>query len=93
MIQSLIPIYFMRTDLVEKHKSLLDMLVWEDDNDLVCKFIQAFKCPLNPGALDQHSPLEAYIYVDDILASGVEKHNILSSWLPSSRQSSQSVVN
>jgi hypothetical protein len=32
---------------------------------------------LNPGALDQHGPLEAYIYIDDILASRVGKHNIL----------------
>jgi hypothetical protein len=38
-IQSLIPIYSMRTDLVENHKSLLDILVWEDNNNLVCKFI------------------------------------------------------
>jgi hypothetical protein len=68
----------MRTDLVEKHKGLLDMLVWGDDNNSsVCEFVQAFKCPLNPGAPDQKGPLEAYIYVDDILASGVGKQNIL----------------
>jgi hypothetical protein len=53
------------------------MLVWGDDDNPVCKLVQAFKCPLNPGALDQHGPLEAYIYVDDILASGVGKQNIL----------------
>jgi hypothetical protein len=34
-IQSLIPIYSMRTDLVEKHKQLLDMLIWEVDNTWV----------------------------------------------------------
>jgi hypothetical protein len=60
-IQSLIPIYSIRTDLVEKHKSLLNMLVWEDNDTQVCKIVQAFQCPLNPGALDQHGPLEAYI--------------------------------
>jgi hypothetical protein len=77
-IQSLIPVLSTRTDLVEKHKGLLDMLVWgDDDNSSVCELVQAFKCPLNPGALDQHGPLEAYIYVDDILASGVGKQNIL----------------
>jgi hypothetical protein len=38
-IQSLIPIYSMRTDLVSKHKSLLDMLVWEDGETLVCDLI------------------------------------------------------
>jgi len=68
----------MKTDLVEKHKGLLDLLVWgDDDNSSVCEFVQAFKCPLNPGAPDQDGPLEAYIYVDDILASGVGKQNIL----------------
>jgi hypothetical protein len=54
------------------------MLVWgDDDNSSVCELVQAFKCPLNPSTLDQHGPLEAYIYVDDILASGVGKQNIL----------------
>jgi hypothetical protein len=67
----------MRTDLVEKHKCLLYMLVWKDNDNLVCKFVRAFKCQLNPGALNQHGPLEAYIYVDDILASMVRKHNTL----------------
>ena len=77
-IQSLIPVLSMRTDLVEKHKGLLDMLVWgDDDNSSVRELVQAFKCPLNPGAPDQDGPLEAYIYVDDILASGVGKQNIL----------------
>ena len=58
-IQSLIPVLSMRTNLVEKHKCLLDMLVWGDDDNPVCKLLQAFKCPLNPGALDQHGLLEA----------------------------------
>jgi len=34
-------------------------------------------CPLNPGIPDQYGPLEAHIYVDDILASAVGKKNIL----------------
>jgi hypothetical protein len=67
----------MRTDLVEKYKGLLDMLAWGDNDNLVCELVQAFKCPLNPNALDQHGPLEPFIYVDDILASGVGKHSIL----------------
>jgi hypothetical protein len=76
-IQSLIPIYLMRMDLVEKHKHLLDMLVWEDGDTLIGVLVQAVRCPFNPGIPDQHGPLEAYIYVDDILASAVEKKNIL----------------
>jgi hypothetical protein len=35
-IQSLIPIYSMRTNLVEKHNGLLDMLAWGDEDNLVC---------------------------------------------------------
>jgi len=34
-------------------------------------------CPLNPGIPDQYGPLEAQIYVDDILASAVGKQNVL----------------
>jgi hypothetical protein len=76
-IQSLIPIYSMRTDLVEKHKHLLNMLIWEDDDTWVGDLVQAIMCPLNPGIPDQYGPLEAKIYVDDILASAVGKQNIL----------------
>ncbi len=66
-IQSLIPIYSMRTDLVEKHKGLLDIIAWGDYDNLVCGLFQAPKCPLNPSALDQHGPLETYTYVDGML--------------------------
>ncbi len=60
-IQSLIPIYSMRSDLISNHKSLLDMLVWEDGDIPTCKLVQAVKCQINPGIPDQHGPLEAYI--------------------------------
>jgi hypothetical protein len=76
-IQSLIPIYSMRTDLISKHKCLLDMLVREDGDTPTCQLIQAEKCQINPGIPDQHGPLEAYIYVDDILASAVGKQTML----------------
>ena len=76
-IQSLIPVYLMRTDLTSNHKSLLDMLVWEDGDTPTCKLIQAVKCQINPGILDQHGPLKAYIYVDVILASAVGKQMML----------------
>jgi hypothetical protein len=77
-IENLIPVYLMRKDLVIKHKNLLDMLIWEvvgsvDGIDLV----QAIQCPLNPGITTLDKPLEAYIYVDDILASAIGKKNIL----------------
>ncbi len=69
--------YSMRSDLIKKHKHLLNMLVWEDDNIYVADMVQATKCPLNPGIHDLDGTLEAYIYVDDILASAVNKQNIL----------------
>ena len=76
-IQSLIPVYSIRTDLISKHKSLLDMLVWEDGDTPTCQLVQAEKCRINLGIPDQHGPLEAYIYVDDILASAVGKQMML----------------
>jgi hypothetical protein len=67
----------MRNDLIAKHKTLLNMLVWLDNNTLVSTLVQAFGCPINSGIPDQHCPLEAYIYVDNILASAVGKQNTL----------------
>jgi hypothetical protein len=64
-------------DLVSKHKHLLDMLKWEDEDIHIGEFIQAVACPLNPGIQDLDGSLKAYIYVDDILASAVNKFNIL----------------
>ena len=75
-IQSLITVNLMRPDLISKHKTLLDMLVWDDD-DTRSELVQAVKCQINPGILDQDSPLEAYIYVDDILASAVGRQMML----------------
>jgi hypothetical protein len=53
------------------------MLIWEDDDTWVGDLVQAVMCHLNPGIPDQHGPLEAYIYVDDILALAVGKQNLL----------------
>ena len=67
----------MKDDLVDHHKHLLDMLKWDDDQ-LQKEFVQAVPCSLNPGIPTNSSVgLEAYIYVDDILASAVGKKNIL----------------
>jgi hypothetical protein len=76
-IEDLIIEYSTRSDLIKKHKHLLDMLVWEDDNTWTGDLVQAVKCPLNPGIPDLDGNLEAYIYVNDILASAVNKNNIL----------------
>ncbi len=53
------------------------MLVWEDGETPARALIQAVKCPINPGIPDQHGPLEAYIYVDNIFASVVGKQMML----------------
>ncbi len=53
------------------------MLIWEDEDTWVGDLVQAVMCPLNPSIPDQYGPLEAQIYVDDILASAVDKQNIL----------------
>jgi hypothetical protein len=61
-IQALIPVYLMRTNIINKYKHLLDTCVWSKDDIPVSTLVQAFKCPINPVILDQHGPLEAYIY-------------------------------
>ncbi len=53
------------------------MLVWLTNNTLVSILVQAFVCQINPSIPDQHGPVKAYIYVDDILASAVGRQNIL----------------
>ncbi len=53
------------------------MLKWEDEDIHVGEFVQAVACPLNPGIQDLDGSLEAYIYIADILASAVNKFNIL----------------
>jgi hypothetical protein len=52
------------------------MLVWLNDDMFVSTLIQAFGCTINPGIPDQHCPLEAFIYVDDIFAAAVGKRHI-----------------
>jgi hypothetical protein len=76
-IEALIIKYSTRSDLIKRHKDLLDILIWEDNNTWTGDLVQAVKCHLNPGIPDLDGNLEAYIYVDDILASAVNKHNIL----------------
>ena len=76
-IEVLIIKYSMSSVLVLKHKLLLDMLKWENEDRYAGEFIRAVACPLNPGIPDLDGSLEAPIYVDDILGSAVNKKNIL----------------
>jgi hypothetical protein len=76
-IKALIIEYSTRLDLILKRKHLLDMIQWEDKDIHTGEFVQAIAYPLNPGIPDLDRSLEAYIYVDDILVSAVNKFNIL----------------
>jgi hypothetical protein len=76
-IEALIIKYSTRSDLIKRHKDILDILIWKDDNTWTRDLVQAVECPLNPRIPDLDGNLEAYIYVDDIMASAVNKHNIL----------------
>jgi hypothetical protein len=76
VIEALIIKYSTKSDLIKRHKHLLDILIWEYDNTWTGDLVQAVECPLNPGIPDLDGNLETYIY-DDILASAVNKHNIL----------------
>jgi hypothetical protein len=78
-IKALIIQYLTRLDLISKHKELLDMLKWEDEDTHIAEFVRAIACPLNPGIQNLNGFLEAfiYVYVDDILASANNKFNML----------------
>jgi hypothetical protein len=75
-IEALISEYSMRSDLIKMHKHLRKMLVWENERIYVAVMVKATKCPLNPGIPNLDGILKAYIYIDDILASAVNKQNI-----------------
>ena len=77
-IEALIIEYSTRLDLISKHKDLLDMLKWEDEDTHMGNFVRVVACPLNPGIQDFNGFLKAFIYVDDILASANTKFNMLS---------------
>jgi hypothetical protein len=68
----------MRLNLISTHKHLLDMLKWDDEDDMtIDDFARAIACPLNHGIPEHDGSLEAYIYVDDIMGSAVGRFNIL----------------
>jgi hypothetical protein len=74
-IKALIIEYLMRFNLILEYKHLLDMLKWEGEDIHMGELVQAVACPLNPGILNLDGSLDAYINVNDILASLVDKHN------------------
>jgi hypothetical protein len=76
-IKALIIEYSMKLNLILKYKDLLDMLKWEDKVTHIGEFVRAVACPLNPGIQGLDGFLEAFIYVDDILASANKKFNML----------------
>ncbi len=72
----MIPVYSQGTDLVKKHKDLIDLLKWDENPSI--ELVQAFKCELNQGVLNKHRdvyPFTANIYVDDILGASAFKES------------------
>ena len=68
--------YYHDTSLVEKHKDLLNVLLWEDDPVPQLEFVQAVEDGLNPGVLDDNDnpvPTPHNIYVDDNLLDEVQQ--------------------
>ena len=79
-IKAMITVYARRDDLIEKHKILLNELMWFDASSPTPVLVQAFRCDINRGVVnDQGTPLpmEANIYVDDILAAAAGRLQML----------------
>jgi hypothetical protein len=49
------------------------MLVWENEDIYTSDLVRVVRCSLNPCFLDLDGVLKAYICIDDILASAVNK--------------------
>ena len=65
--------------LVEKHRSLLDMLVWDTQSVPKANLAKAVKCKINQGVLEEDGrmkPPPTYIYVDDALIACVGRDNM-----------------
>jgi len=78
-IEALIPVYFCNPELTEKHKTLLDQLKW-DSSKSVAQKVKAYRCPINIGMLNSNGtlrPVQAPMYVDDILPAAATKNYIL----------------
>jgi hypothetical protein len=69
-----------RDDLVQKHNELLNMVKWHDEPDTTPDLCRAHPCDINHGVLDDSGkikPLEANIYIDDILATAAFKEHMI----------------
>ena len=67
------PNLFFREDLVIRHKSLTDTLMW-DESPAVPNLVKAVRYENNKGVLSDDSSLflpSAEIYVDDIMAASL----------------------
>ena len=52
-IEALLKKFANRPDLVEKHKEYIDMIDWNAPTAELSMPVRAFKCPLNPGVIDE----------------------------------------
>ena len=76
----MITVYAERDDLIEKHRIFLNELMWFKESSPIPDLVQAFCCDINRGVVnDQGTPLpmEASIYVDDILAAAARRLQML----------------
>ncbi len=79
-IKSMITVYARRDDLVDKHRDLLDELMWSDDLSPKPDLMKAIPCDINKGVIDAKGillPMTANIYVNDILAAAALCKNML----------------
>ena len=71
--------FSLRSDLVEKHKAYLDLVVIEPPAPPGTIFTLAVKDQLNPGVLDHQGnqkPIPNYIYVDDCLLACIRVYTL-----------------
>jgi hypothetical protein len=79
-IKSMITVYAQRDDLVDKHRDLLDELMWSDDLSPKPDLTKAIPCNINKGVIDDKGillPMTANIYVDYIFAAAALCKNML----------------
>ena len=80
-IRNLIPIFFVREDLIIRHKKYIDVLKWQDETSLPDP-VPAKSCNINCGVLDVLGnliPPPAKFYIDDIMQAAVTRHWIIKS--------------